>query len=45
MKRIACLVGLVLLAACGVDGPPRAPESAPAIGFSGEMRMGVVKEL
>lgn len=45
MKRIACLIALLALSACGVDGPPRAPEPAPGIGVSGEMRLGVVKEL
>jgi predicted small lipoprotein YifL len=42
--RIA-LLSLVLLAACGADGPPKPPESAaPTSGvtISGDARVGVV---
>jgi hypothetical protein len=43
--RPTCLMAaLALLSACGTDGPPRAPEPAPAQGItmSGEVQMGVV---
>lgn len=42
--RSILLSALVTLAACGTDGPPRAPEPAPQTGItmSGEARMGVV---
>ncbi|SDX30926.1 hypothetical protein [Roseicitreum antarcticum] len=45
MKRIACLMAVLALAACGVDGPPQAPDATPGVSVSGEMRLGVVKEL
>jgi len=43
--RQILIAGLVLLslAACGVDGPPTAPEATPTgITISGDARVGVV---
>jgi|LLEQ01.1.fsa_nt_gi hypothetical protein len=42
MQRVTLFAALLLLAACGVDGAPKAPD-APATGVSvsGDMRMGV----
>ncbi|AML51275.1 hypothetical protein [Falsihalocynthiibacter arcticus] len=44
MKKLVFLGLFVTLAACGVDGSPKAPESTPppGISVSGEARMGVV---
>lgn len=33
---------LLLLAACGADGPPQPPGPAPGLAVTGEARMGVV---
>lgn len=43
MRIAALLAGLLVLAACGIDGPPSAPGPAPTV--SGEARIGVVGEL
>ena len=40
MKPIALFMALALLAACGAEAPPRAPEPV-GVTVSGEMRIGV----
>jgi predicted small lipoprotein YifL len=47
MPRLAALLTVTLLAACGADGPPVPPtkaDTAPALKISGEARIGVVKQ-
>lgn len=47
MRRLACLLMLTVLAACGADGPPVPPtkaDTAPGLKISGEARLGVVKQ-
>jgi predicted small lipoprotein YifL len=47
-RSTGLVAALSLLAACGTDGPPRAPDPAteaaaqPGISVSGEVQMGVV---
>ena len=41
--RLAAILALFGLAACGIDGPPSAP--GPSAQVSGEARIGVVGEL
>ncbi|MFT3690423.1 hypothetical protein [Paenirhodobacter sp.] len=46
MKAVVFLAALAALAACGIDGPPRAPsQTKPGLSVSGEARMGVVGRL
>lgn len=48
MIRLAIILSLPLLAACGADGPPQPPAQGaakPGITLSGEARIGVVKTL
>jgi hypothetical protein len=40
MKPVALVIALALLAACGAEAPPRAPE-ASGVSISGEARIGV----
>ncbi|MDQ2066358.1 hypothetical protein Q9295_08235 [Xinfangfangia sp. CPCC 101601] len=42
--RALLLLSLLTLAACGADGPPRAPgqDAPPANGFSGQLTIGTV---
>ncbi len=42
--RVARLLALLTLAACGVDGPPQPPGTAPGVSLSGEVQMGVVRQ-
>ena len=35
------LICLLTLTACGADGPPTTPEATPAVGISGELKVGV----
>jgi hypothetical protein len=34
MRSVIAVLGLTALAACGADGPPRAPAEKPAAGLS-----------
>jgi hypothetical protein len=44
--KYAALVMAALLAACGADGLPTAPDrSTPGVALSGEMRLGAETEL
>ena len=43
MRLVTTLLAALLLAACGVDGPPEAPER-PGVSVGGDARMGVVYE-
>jgi hypothetical protein len=45
--RLCLVLSVGLLAACGADGPPRAPEAKPAPGLviSGEANIGVAGSL
>jgi predicted small lipoprotein YifL len=48
MRRIAFVLTLFALAACGVDGEPQAPAAkapAPGVSISGEASVGVVGTL
>ncbi|MEY4984881.1 MAG: hypothetical protein RIR62_3147 [Pseudomonadota bacterium] len=42
--RAALFLSLALLAACGADGPPTAPQPEPGITVTGEARIGVVSQ-
>lgn len=43
MTRLAAILAVTLLAACGADGPPERPAATPATGISitGEASLGV----
>ncbi|MDD7970227.1 hypothetical protein [Roseinatronobacter alkalisoli] len=44
--KYAALALVIALAACGADAPPRHDDpSAPPIGISGEVRIGVATDL
>ena len=43
MMRFATILALLALAACGVDGAPKAP--APGVTMTGDASVGVVTEL
>lgn len=46
--RALCVIALLALAACGVEGPPVSPAATtdtPGINISGEARIGVVSRL
>jgi hypothetical protein len=53
MHRLLALLPLLILPACGVDGPPIAPAQAaaqaappaPAVSMSGEVRFGIAGEI
>ncbi|SDE31425.1 hypothetical protein PUH89_17110 [Rhodobacter capsulatus] len=46
MRILLALSLLSFAAACGVDGPPKPPQStAPGLSVSGEARMGVAGRL
>lgn len=44
--KYASLLGVLWLAACGAEAPPRAPETpTPGVSISGEARVGVTAKL
>ena len=46
MKFLTGVIALVLLAACGAEAPPRAPDNPPpGLSVSGEARIGVSARL
>jgi hypothetical protein len=45
MIRLLALAAVLVLAACGVDGPPRAPASKTGFGVSGEVAVGISGQL
>ena len=42
MIRLAPVFALLVLAACGADGPPETPQASPGVRVSGEVQAGVV---
>lgn len=42
MIRLAPLLAVLVLAACGADGPPETPKASPGVRVSGEVQTGVV---
>ncbi len=34
MRSVIAVLGLIVLAACGADGPPKPPAEKPAVGLS-----------
>ncbi|WP_022705832.1 hypothetical protein [Paracoccus zeaxanthinifaciens] len=47
MTRITCIMALLALGACGVDGAPKRPADKPAqsgITISGDARIGIATE-
>jgi predicted small lipoprotein YifL len=45
MTRILALAGILALAACGVDGPPKTPAPKPGVSVTGEVAVGVSGQL
>ena len=41
MNRLAALILLLALAACGVDGPPVAPGPQPGVSVTGDAYVGM----
>jgi hypothetical protein len=44
-RLIAAILAVLALSACGVEGPPRAPEAPPGLSVGGEVRIGISGEL
>ncbi|MEF3048929.1 hypothetical protein [Pseudotabrizicola sp. L79] len=40
--RIFAVIGLIVLSACGADGPPETPAKAVGVSVSGDAQLGVV---
>lgn len=45
MKRIALILAVLALAACGVDGEPQAPTKKNGVWFSGDAYIGIETRL
>ena len=41
MRFAAALIGLLILAACGADGPPKPPADQPGVTVTGQVKVGV----
>jgi predicted small lipoprotein YifL len=43
--RLLAIAAILALAACGVDGPPKAPTTKPGVSVTGEVAVGVSGQL